>query len=113
MQDKGYTDTPSNRLYHGEVTTFFTACREMVAQYRQEAQWIRTKYCRDFPEDGAQGLAEMQGYITTVEQCREEYAAALRQMEQDLAVQWAQREDEISQGLAEALQTGDYSRLAL
>ena len=111
--DKGYKDSPSNRLFHGEIDNFSAAAKEMIAQYREEARWINTKYKAVDPEDAAKGLAEMERYIIAVEQCRKEYAEALQQMEQELIDRWGTSTEEIPQMLAEALQTGDFSRLAL
>jgi hypothetical protein len=103
----------SNRLYHGEIDNFHEACRAMIGQYRHEAQWIATKYMAVDREDAVKGLAEIEGYIKAIEQCRQEYADALRQMEQGLCDRWSASEAETVQMLAEALRDGDYSRLAL
>jgi hypothetical protein len=103
----------SNRLSNGEVHEFHDACRAMIGQYRQEHHWIATKYRAVDPEDAAKGLAEMQGYIDDVEQCRQEYAEARRTMEQALIARWRTSDHEIPVMLAEALDTVDYSRLAL
>jgi hypothetical protein len=103
----------SNRLYNGDVHDFHEACRAMIAQYRQERHWITTKYQPVDPEDAAKGLAEMDGYIADVEQCRKEYAAALRDMEQALIARWGASDHDIPVMLAEALSEGDYSKLAL
>jgi hypothetical protein len=112
-RDKGYADTPSNRLFHGEIDNFHAAAREMIAQYREEAQWIRTTYQHVDPQDAAKGLAEMDRYIAAVEQCRQEYDEALSAMERTLIARWQASPDEIPAMLAEALATGNYSRLAM
>jgi hypothetical protein len=111
--ERSYTDTASNRLYHGEITDFYAAMQAMIQQYREEQRWIRTKYQRVDPEDAAKGMAEMDRYITAVQRCRDEYAEALRAMERALTTRWAAEEDEIPQILADALTSGDYSRCAM
>lgn len=111
--DKGYADTPSNRLYHGEVSDFFAACRDMIAQARQEARWIRTTYAKVDPEDATKGLAAIDSAIAAVEACRADYTAALAQMEAALSERWTASTDDTIVALGEALSSGDYSRLAL
>jgi DNA-binding transcriptional MocR family regulator len=111
--ERPYADTPSNRLYHGVITTFHAACRAMIQQYQQERHWIATKYRSVDQDDAERGLAEMDGYIAAVNACRHEYQEALDTMEKTLAARWESQEGEIPQMLAEALRSGDYSRLAL
>ena len=107
------TFNASNRLYNGECGSIREAFGLMIAQYQQEMQWIRTKYLADFPEDGQQGLAELGTTIAKVEQCREEYTAAIEGVAQALFAQWQASDDEDIARIGEAALTQDYSRLAL
>lgn len=108
-----HTTNPSDRLYNGECATLPEAFRLMIAQYRQEQQWIQQHYLPEFQEDGEQGLADLDRTIVIVQRCQHEYHDAIAAAEQALFVAWQASEQEDIARIGEAASTGNYSILAL
>lgn len=110
------TDHPSNVLYRGEAKDFRDAMRLVMAECDMEMRLTRI-HARDYPEFGSE--AQEQGLYTSLEEYKTTARAALRIYErhvraaEEAAIAEMRAAGEDLAMFAEALESGDYSTLAI
>lgn len=120
-------DTPrqcaSNKLYHGEARDFREALRLHMQCYLDEIQACRhdaRKQGRELDSEDDTFIQEFKGYLARAQKAREQYEAHDAEWQKlhqahlkVLADEWRATGDEILEPLADALESGDYSQLAI
>jgi hypothetical protein len=106
-QEEREAARPSNRLYRGDCESFEDAMNCLAAAARAEIV--------SDPQSDAERKcnAAMAAYEARAARCRLEYAAAIQAAEADLIRRWRAAGDATLEEIADCLESGDYSPLAI
>lgn len=97
---------PSNRLYNGEVSDFCEAMDCVIAACGREIVEPES----DADRKCNQSLIELSEIAAA---CRDEYRAAMKMAEEALIAKWRESGDADKSNIADCLEGGDYSPLAI